>query len=626
MKLKNIILLTSISFLSAACSDFLDLKPRSDVPDDGFFTAENQLEAYCNAKYDLLPTHGTGSTAGYGLFAIDENSDNQAGYDANDNFMPQRIQVAASGSYGNHNKLRDCNRFLFYTEQNIKNGTLTDSKTVQQYIGEMLFFRAYIYFNYLKTFGDFPILTAVLSDGDYKANVEANKRKPRNEVARFILKNLDDAISKLQPRSDAITSHRLNRESALLFKSRVALYEGTWETYHKGTARVPGGPGWPGGTFAGNLDTEIAFFLTEAMNAAKQVAEAVPTLQSDYAGLFNKTDYSDQKEILLWRMYSSDANVSNYVVGTTHGYDAIMGVNGGRNGYTRSLVESFLMTNGLPIYANGSGYQGDITLDKVAIDRDNRLVSSMAKPGDKIVGNSYFNFPALVKTGSLDIATTGYIIRKGWMDNNVQINYAFPLSLPIFRAAEAYLNYIEADYVKNGSLDANSKKYWIALRTRAGVDTDFQKTINNTDLNKEIDLGKYSGANLVDKTLYNIRRERRCEFIAEAMRKDDLYRWRSLDMMKNYQTQGFNYWDKNYDNKAYATFNTKKVGDSPYLHPYCNNAIAKDGYNFEAANYLSPLSYDIFRLSTPEEGGDVSTSVVYQNPGWPIESGAYAIK
>lgn len=69
----------------------------------------------------------------------------------------------------------------------------------------------------------------------------------------------------------------------------------------------------------------------------------------------------------------------------------------------------------------------------------------------------------------------------------------------IFRAAEAYLNYIEADYVKNGNLDANSQKYWKALRQRAGVDTDYQKTIAATDLSKEDDLAKYSGATMVDQ-------------------------------------------------------------------------------------------------------------------------------
>lgn len=58
------------------------------------------------------------------------------------------------------------------------------------------------------------------------------------------------------------------------------------------------------------------------------------------------------------------------------------------------------------------------------------------------------------------------------------------------------------------------------------------KTIDATDLSKENDLAVWSGSQMIDKTLYNIRRERRCEFIAEGMRKDDLLRWRSLDKMK----------------------------------------------------------------------------------------------
>lgn len=40
----------------------------------------------------------------------------------------------------------------------------------------------------------------------------------------------------------------------------------------------------------------------------------------------------------------------------------------------------------------------------------------------------------------------------------------------VFRAAEAYLNYMEADCeLNNGNLDANSMKYWEALRTRGGI-------------------------------------------------------------------------------------------------------------------------------------------------------------
>lgn len=623
MKIKNIYLLFAAALTFVSCDDFLDRQPMSDNVDEGFFTQENQLQPYCNKKYDLLPDH-TGN--GLGCFEIDNNSDDMAPLTPNSNFIPQQIKVAASGSYGDHANLRDCNRFLYYTDRNIQNGTLSNTTTVQQYIGEMLFFRAYIYFKYLKAYGDFPILTTFLTDGDYAANVEANKRKPRNEVARFILKDLDDAISKLQPRSNSITNHRLNRESALLFKSRVALYEGTWETYHKGTARVPGGPGWPGSGFSGNLDTEISFFLDEAMKAAKEIADVVP-LESDYETMFNQTDLSGKQEVLLWRMYSESAKVQNKVMGGLHDINA-KGVGGANTGYTRSLVGSYLMDNGLPTYAAADYYQGDKSLEAITAHRDNRLLLSMSKPGDKIhkTADFYeFTYPAFTYVDSR--ATTGFLIRKGWADNDVEPTEPSPLALTIFRAAEAYLNYIEADYVKNNKLDDNSKKYWKALRQRAKVDDDFEKTIRNTDLSKEMDLAKYSGSATVDATLYNIRRERRCEFIAEGMRKNDLYRWRSLDMMKDYQVEGLNYWDEFYKTYPWAEdFNAVDKNVSKYLRPYHEHALAKNGYTFEQANYLSPLSIDVFITSTPEKGGDISTSVVYQNPGWPVKVDGYALK
>ena len=225
---------------------------------------------------------------------------------------------------------------------------------------------------------------------------------------------------------------------------------------------------------------------------------------------------------------------------------------------------------------------------------------------------------------------TGYVVRKGWVDSNVSVSDNSPLAYMIFRAAEAYLNYMEADYVKNGNLDAYSQKYWKALRERAMVDTDFRKTIAATDLSKENDLAVWSGSDMVDPTLYNIRRERRSEFIAEGMRKDDLYRWRSLDKMKDFYVEGFNFWEENAQLPAYQEDlkNGLKVSETKYVRPHFQNAlvIQNNGYQFEEANYLSPLSYDIFRLSTPEKGGDISTSVVYQNPGWPVDKGGTALR
>lgn len=648
MKLKYIFLFSATLLMGTACSDFLDKEPISDNVDGNFFTAENQLEPYCNNMYGLFPDHGTG-TGTFGYFTTDNNSDDMTTVNAVDNFLPQRIQVGSSGSYGSFSTIRNCNLFLQRTQENIDKGTLSYDDNIKHYIGEMYFFRAYVYFSLLKTYGDFPIATEVLTDGDYAANVEANKRKPRNEVARFILEDLDKAIERLYPKSNGFTAHRLNRECALLFKSRVALYEATWEKYHAGTARVPGGPGWPGDAASFNTDmtAEINFFLEQAIESAKLVGDA-SVLMADYAGLYNKTDLSGQRdEVLLWRMYSEEAKVQNQVVGATHGYGSIdtdegtfIFVHGDGTGFTRSLVDSYLMADGLPIYAS-ENYQGDKSLVDVMTNRDLRLVTSVGKPGDKIMTfngkDIMYQYPGLTAAaGGIRVTSTGYIPRKGWVDNDVIYNNAYPLALPIFRAAEAYLNYIEAYYLRYNTLDdLTLDKYWKALRARAGVDTDYKKTIAATDLTKEIDLARYSGTNLIDATLYNIRRERRSEFIADGMRKDDLYRWRALDMMQNYWVEGMNYWDEFHTDFEKACEACKQTYMAPndasvskYLRPQGKNELVNkhNGYCFETANYLSPLSYDVFRMSTPEEGGDVSTSVVYQNPGWPIEPGGFAIQ
>ena len=78
---------------------------------------------------------------------------------------------------------------------------------------------------------------------------------------------------------NAPVSNRLNKDCAALVKSRTALFEATWEKYHKGSAFVPGGPGWPGASmdylkdFSFDIDAEIKYFLQQAIEAADIVAQ-----------------------------------------------------------------------------------------------------------------------------------------------------------------------------------------------------------------------------------------------------------------------------------------------------------------------------------------------------------------
>ena len=95
----------------------------------------------------------------------------------------------------------------------------------------------------------------------------------------------------------------------------------------------------------------------------------------------------------------------------------------------------------------------------------------------------------------------------------------------LYRSAEALLNYMEASYEKNGTLDGTAREYWQILRRRAHVSEDIDATIMATDMAKEAenDWGAYSaGRLLTDKTLYNIRRERRSEFLSEGLRYMDV--------------------------------------------------------------------------------------------------------
>ncbi|QCX38603.1 RagB/SusD family nutrient uptake outer membrane protein [Aureibaculum algae] len=630
--------------LSACNDDFLDRAPLSDVTPDFYLKSEADLAAYAISNYSF-PSHGGWSA---GTFTYDNGTDNQASTGASNLWVPGQYRVGTSGGSWYFGTIRNLNYFLDVVLPRYEAGEISGNEAnVRHYIGEIYFLRAYEYFNRLQSVGDFPIITTILPDVKEEL-IEVSKRRPRNEVARFILSDLDKALEMLTNIDG--NKNRINPMVAQLFKSRVALYEGTWLTYHKGTAHVPGGPGWPGANkdylsgFNIDIDSEIDFFLTEAMNAAEVVASNAPLTPSNgntegrdvfdnpYYAMFGDLDMSGYSEVLMWRDYDEDL-VSHH---TMHYLN-----NGANTGYTKGYVDSYLMKNGLPIYASGSGYNGDDYIEDVLDDRDDRLRLFTKEPGDVITyinGETFEEIPGLFEI-SENRAVTGYSIKKGIYPDADMLTGANPTvtGAIVFRASEAYLNYIEADYVKNGSLDGNSVSYWGQLRERAGMPADYSITVAATDLSQENDWAKYSQGSLVDPTLYNIRRERRSEFIAEGMRLDDLKRWRSLDQVSDYVIEGFKVWgpmkewykddDGNSQLKAEpdASPNVSPQSNSMYIRPYqivqANNNFY-NGYNWNPAHYLSPIAFNHFLITS--ESGDAGNSVIYQNPGWLVEAGSSA--
>src|SRR5699024_9259911 len=321
----------------------------------------SDLAAYSANLYGQLPSH-----TGYGLgtFATDNNSDNQVGSNPNPLFVKRQTRVPQSGGDWDFSQIRNVNYFINKVRPKLENDELTGLMVNNEnYLREKKYFRALIYFGKLASLGDFQIIKEWITE-DYDVVREASQRRPRNEVARFILQDLDSAYYYMKETPPA--SNRLKKEVAALMKSRVALFEGTWLKYHQGIARVPGGQGWPGANapyltgFSVDLDTEIEYFLNEAKNAAKTVADGFP-LYDEYESMFNSESLSGVPEVLLWRQYDTELTpaVNHFVVGY------IQRNGGGNSGYTRSMIESFLMENGMPIYATNSGYQGDENYEKV---------------------------------------------------------------------------------------------------------------------------------------------------------------------------------------------------------------------------------------------------------------------
>ncbi|GAB6007440.1 RagB/SusD family nutrient uptake outer membrane protein [Dysgonomonas reticulitermitis] len=657
--------IASLSMFSVACVD-VDLQPKTSIPADVYFDDDAQVKTYVDNLY--APRTGSNSfdqefsihtTYSYGTFALDNNSDNQTNKYYDKSFSPSEYQVGASGGDWSFGYIYKCNYFFQFALPKYEAGQIGgNANNVKHYIGEVYFLRAYEYFKKLQNIGDFPIITDILPN-DKAVLIEQSKRRPRTEVAHFILEDLDKAIE-LMSGDGGTAKTRITQNAALLFKSRVALYEGTWLKYFKGTAFVPNGTGWPGATKdynsgytfpKGSIDNEITFFLDEAANAAKLVADAInltpnsgvlPQSNADgdnqYIKMFGDVNLNGYPEVLFWKQYVRGLTTHNVVMATNKGcYNT---------GLTRGYVDNFLMEDGTPVYAAGAAYKGDDDLSDVVENRDGRLRLFLKLPGqlnywkggaiDAPHTQPLEPYPAVYDGGEETGYSTGYTIRKGISFETDQLteHNGSTTGCIIFRAAEAYLNYIEASYEKNGTLDATAKDYWAKIRSRAEGQTvtwsEIQtNTINKTDITKEApnDWAAYSaGALLTDPTLYSIRRERRMEFLAEGLRKADLKRWRALDQLITtpYHIEGFKLWGGMQNEYAAGLLkpgvNVSSPSQSLYIRPLEVDATSKiainGGFTWRKAHYLSPIAVEHFLLSS-SDGSTIESSPIYQNPYWP---------
>ena len=106
--------------------------------------------------------------------------------------------------------------------------------------------------------------------------------------------------------------------------------------------------------------------------------------------------------------------------------------------------------------------------------------------------------------------------------------------------------------------------------------------------------------------------------------------------MVNYDMMGMNLWEEMY--KRFAgedgtiEINPDVISqyepgdpDGKYIRVFKVNESDKayNGYNFPKPHYLEPIPLSEILL-TADDATDLDNSNIYQNPGWPVETGSVA--
>ena len=479
MKHKIQLLALLCSLMIWSCSDeYLDKEPLSEVTEESFFLKASDLQLYTNGFYRLFP-----ATAIY-------NGDEKAGEiittTLSEELRSARL-IPTSGGGWNWAYLKDINYFLEHYEK------CEDENAKKHYSGVARFFRAYFYFDKLRRFGAVPWYDHTINPKDTES-----LQKPRDSrqfVMDKIIEDLDYAIANL---NDELQAYRVTRSSALALKSRVGLFEGTFEKY-----RNIGG-------YEKYLQASVAASL-ELMNNSQYTVYNTGDVNHDYMNLFNAHD-AQISEMILSRQFTQsvavDHNVNYYT--TTSSF--------GRPGMPKSLVNSYLMSDGSR-FTDRTNYNQIFFTEEVK-NRDPRLAQTIRTPGYTRKGESMEIVPNLGAT------MTGYQLTKYVTEPIYDTNDESITDMPLFRFGEVLLNFAEAkaelEIINQADLDISIQ----LLRERVGMPALEMATANsNPDPYIASQYPTVSGPN--KGLILEIRRERRIELYMENFRWDDIIRWKS---------------------------------------------------------------------------------------------------
>jgi len=539
----------------------LSQEPSTTITDATYWKSANDLALACNALYAYLP--GPNRDDPDYLTATDQEAYGDFAYGTAASLISNGTWLVPANSpewSGLYTLVRVANNILGKSAQ-----VNADTALINKYLGEARWFRAYAYFELVKRYGDVPLILKALTTSDEELY---SPRLDREIILDTVYADLDYAAAHCPVASSQTAAEygRITRSTALALKSRIALFEGTWNKYH--------GSGDP----VKHLSIAVTASSAIITEGKHTLFTYTAIKDSSYFYLFQYASdgslgYSNNKESLLSKLYYG-ASYTSYV--TRHNITSVIGTRGFIA--TKALLDQYLYKDGLPVKRSAYYKAHEDSSMTEFLDRDPR--AGMSIFNKRTAGNIY----------NVKIPYTLYIPAKWYVraDHVSNSGYGFN-DFIVLRYAEVLLNYAEAIYELNGSIsDADLNKTINAIRNRAS---------NNNTARLVLLTNAFVTANDLDM-LTEIRRERNVELALEGFRYWDLLRWKTAETELPKPMLGPKYFPNEMTGLSVPQMNA----DSIIIY----EAAANRGFN--------PQRHYLWPIPTLQIG--LSKGTLTQNPNW----------